>query len=203
MAPTGSCDAFFGTNPLGMSFPTGKGFPVRVDMATSMVARGRVMAAQKRGEPIPEGWCLDKEGRPTTDAAAALAGTMVPMAGHKGYALAFLVETLAGVLTGAAVGPELGSMYKHMDRVQNVGHFFMLMDVASLMDPALFRKRMDAMIDAIKAGRKQDGCKDLYVPGELEHRRATENRALGIPVEPRTLDEIKALCADLGVLFKL
>src|ERR1019366_8815330 len=88
MSPEGACQAYFGTNPLAASFPTGKGFPVKIDMATSVVARGNIIAAQKRGQPIPSGWALTADGEPTTDAAAALAGTVLTMAGHKGYALA-------------------------------------------------------------------------------------------------------------------
>jgi len=203
MAPTGGADAFFGTNPLGVSFPTDKGFVVRIDLATSTVARGKVIAAKRRGGQIPEGWALDREGNPTTDPAAALLGTMLPMAGHKGYALAFLVEALSGVLSGAAVGPELGSMYTDMDRKQDTGHFFMLVDIASLMEPDLFRERMGAMIDAVKAGRRQPGCEEILVPGEMSHRRALENRAQGIPVEDATLRELRELCATLGVPFSL
>ena len=108
MSPEGACEAFFGTNPIAVSFPTGKGFPIRIDMATSIVARGNVIAAQKAGRPIPEGWALDVEGLPTTDAAAALAGTVLAMAGHKGSALAMMVELFSGVLSGAAVGGEVG-----------------------------------------------------------------------------------------------
>jgi LDH2 family malate/lactate/ureidoglycolate dehydrogenase len=105
MSPEGACEAFFGTNPLAASFPTGKGYPVKIDLATSLVARGNIIAAQKRGEAIPPGWALTAEGEPTTDAAAALAGTVLTMAGHKGYALALMVEIFSGVLSGAAIGP--------------------------------------------------------------------------------------------------
>jgi LDH2 family malate/lactate/ureidoglycolate dehydrogenase len=203
MAPTGGCDAFFGTNPLGMSFPTGTGFPARVDMATSKVARGNIIVAHKKGECIPGDWALDKDGNPTTDAETALMGTVMTMAGHKGYALAFMVEALAGVLAGAAVGPAVGSMYKNMDRSQGVGHFFFLVDIAAFMDPAEFKGRMDSMIDALKAGRKRCGCEEILVPGELEHRRAAENRAKGVVVDAKTLDELKGLCAEFGIPFTL
>src|SRR5580692_2035692 len=92
ISPAGACQAFFGTNPIAASFPTGKGWPVKIDLATSIVARGNIIAAQKRGQPIPQGWALTADGEPTTDAAAALAGTVLTMAGHKGYALALMVE---------------------------------------------------------------------------------------------------------------
>ena len=83
MSPEGACQAFFGTNPMAASFPTGKGWPVKIDLATSIVARGNIIAAQKRGQPIPPGWALTLDGEPTTDAAAALAGTVLTMAGQR------------------------------------------------------------------------------------------------------------------------
>jgi LDH2 family malate/lactate/ureidoglycolate dehydrogenase len=199
MSPEGGREAFFGTNPIAMSCPTGKGFPIKVDLATSLVARGNIIAAQKRGESIPEGWALDAEGRPTTDAEAALAGTVLAMAGHKGYALALMVEVLSGVLAGAAVGPDIGSMYKHLDREQNVGHFFSLMDISAFMEPPEFTRRIDAMIDRIKGCRKRPGVEEILVPGERSSRTAECRRREGVTVDAATLAELKDLSAKLGV----
>lgn len=203
MSPAGACEAFFGTNPIAASFPTGKGFPVRIDMATSLVARGNIIAAQKAGRPIPEGWALDADGNPTTDAAAALAGTVMAMAGHKGAALALLVEVFSGVLSGSAVGAEIGSMYKHLDRPQNVGHFFCLMDVAAFMNVAAMKARMDAMIDRIKACRRRPGVDEILVPGEPEARKAADNRAHGIPIGDETVAELHALAEEYKIAFDL
>lgn len=203
MSPAGGCQAYFGTNPLAASFPTGKGFPVKVDLATSLVARGNIIAAQKKGEDIPLGWALDLEGNPTTDAAQALMGTVLTMAGHKGYALALMVEVFSGVLSGAAVGSEIGSMYKDMDRKQDVGHFFCLMDIEAFMPVAAFRARIDAMIDAIKACRKRPGVDEILVPGERSFRKAVESRRRGIAIRPETLSEIQTLCKELDLDFTL
>ncbi|NUQ63794.1 MAG: Ldh family oxidoreductase [Pirellulales bacterium] len=203
MSPEGGCEAFFGTNPIAASFPTGKGFPVKIDLATSIIARGNIIAANKAGRPIPEGWALDPEGRPTTDAAAALAGTVLTMAGHKGFALAMLVELFAGVLSGAAIGNEVGSMYKHMDRPQDVGHYFCLVDIAAFMDPGEFRRRIDATIDAIKACRRRPDAHEILVPGERSYRTAEENRRLGIPVGPETVRELRTLCQEYGTPMTL
>ena len=144
MSPEGACEAYFGTNPIAVSFPTGKGYPLRIDMATSITARGNIVSAAKAGRPIPEGWALDVDGRPTTNAAAALAGTVLAMGGHKGAAMAMMVELFSGVLSGAAVGSDIGSMYKDMDRAQNVGHFFCLFDLAAFMDVDVMQDRTDA-----------------------------------------------------------
>jgi LDH2 family malate/lactate/ureidoglycolate dehydrogenase len=203
MSPEGACQAFFGTNPIGASFPTGKGFPVKVDLATSVVARGNVVAANKQGKPIPLGWALDAEGRATTDAAEALKGTILTMAGHKGYALALLVEIFAGVLSGAAVGPEIGSMYKDMDRKQDVGHFLCLFDISAFMPAGEFTARLDRTIDAIKRSRRRSGVEEILVPGERSHRVAKDNLRRGIPIEATTFAEIEKLCAELKVPFRL
>lgn len=203
MSPEGACEAMFGTNPLAVSFPTGKGFPVRIDMATSLVARGNIIAAHKAGRRIPEGWALDPEGRPTTDAAAALAGTVLALAGHKGSALAMMVELFCGVLSGAAVGSEVGSMYKDLDRPQDVGHFFCLWDIAAFMDVAALKRRIDALIDRIKACRKRAGVEEILVPGEIEHRKAQENLRCGIPISAETVEELRTLCREYGITFAL
>lgn len=203
MSPAGGCEAFFGTNPIASSFPTGKGFPLKVDLATSLVARGNVIAAHKAGQSIPEGWALDVDGNPTTDAAAALEGTVLTMAGHKGSALAALVELFSGVLSGAAVAAGVGSMYKHMDRKQNVGHFFSLIDVAAFMDPADLRDRVDRMIDGMKACRRRPGVDEILVPGEPESRKAEHNRRHGIPIGDATVEELKTLCQEFGLDFSL
>src|SRR4029450_6641509 len=106
---------------------------------------GNIIAAQKKGESIPLGWALDREGNPTTDASEALLGTVLTMAGHKGYALAVMVEVLSSVLSGAAIGSSIGSMYKNLDRTQDVGHFFVLLDIEAFMDVREFKSRIDRM----------------------------------------------------------
>jgi LDH2 family malate/lactate/ureidoglycolate dehydrogenase len=203
MSPEGGCQAFFGTNPLAASFPTGKGFPVKIDLATSIVARGNIIAAKKRGEPIPPGWALNADGAPTTDAAQALAGMVLTMAGHKGYALALMVEVFSSVLSGAAIGPAIGSMYKDLDRKQDVGHFFCLLDIAAFMEPADFKRRMDETIDAIKACRKRPNVSEILIPGERSHAKAQQNLAQGISLDDTTLAELKSLCEELNVEFTL
>jgi LDH2 family malate/lactate/ureidoglycolate dehydrogenase len=203
MSPAGGCQPYFGTNPIAASFPTGKGFHVKVDLATSLVARGNIIAAQKRGEPIPEGWALDPDGNPTTDASAALLGTVLTMGGHKGYALAVMVEALSSVLSGAAVGSNIGSMYKNLDRKQDVGHFFCLLDIDAFLDVAEFKQRMDAMIDGIKACRKRPGVEEILVPGERSSRTIAQNKKDGIKLDAATLKELRELANELDVPWSI
>ena len=201
MSPEGGYEAIFGTNPIAASFPTGKGFTVKIDLATSIVARGNIIAAQKKQQAIPEGWALDRDGEPTTNASDALLGTVLTMAGHKGYALALMVELFSGVLSGAAVGPEVGSMYKNLDRKQDVGHFFCLFSIEAFLDYAEYLHRIDATIDRIKASRRRPGVEEILVPGERSARTARTNRAQGIPVSSETLAEIEQWCSRLQIAF--
>lgn len=203
MSPEGGCEAFFGTNPIAASFPTGLGYHVKIDLATSLVARGNIIAAQKKGEAIPEGWALDVEGNPTTDASKALLGTVLTMAGHKGYALALMVEGLSSVLSGSAVGPAIGSMYKNMDRKQDVGHFFCLLDIDAFIDVKEFKGRMDGAIEKIKGCRKRPGTSEILVPGERSQRKVEENLRSGVKIDPATLKELEQLAKELGVEFSL
>jgi LDH2 family malate/lactate/ureidoglycolate dehydrogenase len=203
MSPEGGCQAYFGTNPIAASFPTDKGFHVKIDLATSVIARGNVIAAQKRGEAIPPGWALDVEGIPTTDASAALSGTILTMAGHKGYALATMVEAFSSVLSGAAVGAAIGSMYKNLDRKQDVGHFFCLLDIAAFTDADEFKRRMGQMVDEIKGCRRRPGVEEILVPGERSSRTMRDNLQRGINIESATLAELRTVCGELGVPFTL
>jgi LDH2 family malate/lactate/ureidoglycolate dehydrogenase len=201
MSPAGGYEAFFGTNPIAASFPTGKSFHVKIDLSTSIVARGNIIAAQKKNEKIPEGWALDKNGQPTTDATEALLGTVLTMAGHKGYALAFLVEAFSGVLSGSAIGSAIGSMYKDLDRKQDVGHFFCLFNIAAFIDLDEFKRRMDETIDRLKNSKKRPGVEEILVPGERSSRCAAENSAKGVSVTPATVLELELWCQRLSVPF--
>lgn len=203
MSPSGACEAFFGTNPIGVSFPSGLGFPIKIDLATSIVARGNIIAAQRDGRPIPAGWALDPAGEPTTDASQALLGTVLTMAGHKGYALALMVEMLSGVMSGAAVGPRVGSMYKQLDRPQDVGHCFILLDIDAFVPVAEFKQRVDDTIRGIKACRRCPGVEEVLVPGERSHRIAESRRANGIPLAPATCRDLEEWCERLDVPFEL
>lgn len=199
MSPSGGLAAFFGTNPIAASFPTGLGWPVKIDLATSIVARGNIISANREGRSIPEGWALDAQGNSTVDPAAALAGTVLTMAGHKGYALALLVELLSSVLSGAAIGPEIGSMYKQLDRSQNVGHFFCLLDIAAFMDVAEFKQRIDHTIEAITASPRRPSVEEILVPGQRSARTAETNRRQGIPLSPAVVRELQELSSSLGI----
>ena len=201
MSPTGGYEPFFGTNPIAASFPRKDGPPVKIDLATSIVARGNVIAANKKKETIPEGWALSRTGEPTTDAAEALLGTVQTMAGHKGYALALMVEILSGVLSGAAIGSEVGSMYKNLDRKQDVGHFFCLLHIGAFMDEGTFADRMSWMVERLKANKLRAGVDEVLIPGERSARAAAQNERNGIALGQETTAELAKWCDQFGIAF--
>lgn len=145
MAPWGGCRASFGTNPLAFGCPREHGKHLVIDLSLSKVARGKVMGAKQRGESIPEGWALDAEGRPTTDPAAALRGTMVPMGDAKGSALALMVEILAAALTGSHYAFEASSFFEAEGPSPGIGQSFIL------IDPTPFNHEFPAKLETLCA----------------------------------------------------
>jgi (2R)-3-sulfolactate dehydrogenase (NADP+) len=175
IAPWGGSRALFGTNPIAFACPRARGAPpLVIDLGLSKVARGKVMVAAQRGQPIPEGWATDAEGRPTTDAQAALKGTMLPMGDAKGAALVLMVEILAAALTGAQFGFEASSFFDSAGGPPRVGQFFLLLDPARFAGEG-FGARVEALCGGILA---QPGTR---LPGD--RRLAARARAVSEGVE--------------------
>ena len=163
IAPWGGARALFGTNPIAFACPAENRPPIVVDLSLSKVARGNVLAAKQRGEPIPEGWALDADGQPTTDPAAALAGTMVPLGDAKGTALALMVELLAAGLTGANFAAEASSFLDAEGPPPGTGQFMIVIDSNAFGANAVARfAALAAMVDA-EPGTRLPGSRRLTV----------------------------------------
>jgi LDH2 family malate/lactate/ureidoglycolate dehydrogenase len=199
MAPWGGVDPYVGTNPYAYGVPAGDHRPIILDMATSIVARGKIILAAERSEPIPEGWAIDVEGNLTTDAQDALRGSVLPFGGPKGYALSLMIDIMAGTLTGAGSGPRINSLYDDFDEPQNVGAFFQLVDIGHFTEPATFKARVDRMIEEIKSSRRAKGTEELFLPGEIEYRTAEEREASGVPVGAETVAQLREVGRSRGV----
>jgi LDH2 family malate/lactate/ureidoglycolate dehydrogenase len=202
MAPWGGIEPYFGTNPLGVSFPTRSGTPISVDLATSVAARGYILLAAAKGEPIPPGWAQDTRGRPTTDAQQALEGTVLPMAGHKGYALALMIDVMCGVLTGAGFGHGLGQLYGDLQRPQSIGHLLGAIDISRFIPLEQFYDRIDQMAREIRATPLAEGVAQIFVPGDIEAAKTEQRRREGIPVAEPIRRQFVALGQRLGVPFE-
>lgn len=186
MAPWGGSKGIFGTNPIAFAAPRCKAPPLVIDLSLSKVARGKVMAAAKTGETIPEGWALDPDGKPTTDPEAALAGTMIPMGDAKGAALALVVEILSASLIGANHAFEASSFFTADGPPPGVGQFLLAIDPAK-MSGGTFFERLEVLVAALE---DQEGAR---LPGSrrLGSREKAERDGLSVPTV--LLNEIREL----------
>jgi LDH2 family malate/lactate/ureidoglycolate dehydrogenase len=198
MAPWGGREKRVGTNPWSISAPAGRHPPLVLDIANTAVARGKIYVARQNGQPIPPGWAITAAGEPTTDASEALAGLILPMAGHKGYAIAVMMDVMAGVLGGSSFGAEVGGPYQ-ADRRSGCGHLMIALDVAAFMPPAAFGQRVEQMIEQLKATPPAPGAAEVLVPGEPEVRCDEHNRRHGLELAQQTRADLEALGRELGL----
>ncbi|WP_408006913.1 Ldh family oxidoreductase [Pseudalkalibacillus sp. A8] len=193
MAPTGGAERILGNNPISFSIPRQNEDPVILDIASSVVAAGKLILVNQKNEIIPEGWALDKEGNPTTDPNEGYegGGTLLPIANHKGYGLALIMDILAGVLTGSGYGKNVG----HSD----IGFVMMAMDVDQIMPKEIFNKRLDSLISMVKSTKKGNENNTIYLPGEIEYLKKKEREQDGILINENLYKEIEKLTLDLEI----
>jgi uncharacterized oxidoreductase len=195
VAPFGGREARLGTNPLSIAFPSSIPGGVYIDMATSAVAAGKLNVARARGVPIPLGWLLDKDGKPTTDPnAQSEGGVMLPLGGpegHKGYVLSFAVETLAAILPGLGFG--IDPQGRHND-----GVFMLVMDPKAL-GPGGFPEQVEGFVKYLKETPPADGFTEVLYPGEYEYRTTQRRAAEGIPIEDSTWTRLGQIGERFGV----
>lgn len=203
LAPFGSSEPLFGTNPIAVVSPAGRHSAWCMDMASSVAARGRIRLAHKQGRRIPEGWALNEGGEPTTDPGEALRGVMLPFAGPKGSAIAMMVEILGGVLVGGRFGGDIGEMTTDLHRPQGVGHLLLCLNVEAFMPLSEFNSRMEELIARMKRLKLAAGADDVFYPGEIEAGKAADRRQKGIPLARPLLQELVALGRDLGLHSEL
>jgi LDH2 family malate/lactate/ureidoglycolate dehydrogenase len=177
--PFGGAEALVGTNPIAIGIP-GDPRPFLLDMATSVSAMGRIIALKHRGEKVPEGWAVDKNGTPTTDPDAALAGSLSPAGGPKGYGLGISIEMLAGLLPGMPTGREvLGTL--DTEYPCTVGDLFIVMDPKAFPGGEMLAAGVKKYLEELRASKPGTGFKQVMVPGDPEHRLREERLVNGIP----------------------
>ncbi len=190
MPAWGGTRALFGTNPIAAAFPRRAAEPLMIDLSLSAVARGKIMVAARDGKAIPEGWAIDRNGKPTTDARAALDGSMLPAGGVKGAMLALTVELLVCALSGAAFGFESDSFFTEEGKPTRIGQAFLAIDPQALAGNEVFFERIETLIAAMT----QDPS--VRLPGE--RRRANRERAAreGVSIPADLLAKIHALAGE-------
>jgi (2R)-3-sulfolactate dehydrogenase (NADP+) len=189
MPAAGGKRALFGTNPIAAVFPRRDGVALTIDLSLSEVARGKIMVAAKAGKAIPLGWALDREGRPTTDAKAALEGSMLPMGGTKGAMLALIVELLVTALTGAAMGFEASSFFVEEGNRPRIGQAFLVIDPDALAGRDVYLERIETLIAAML----EDA--DVRLPGARRVALSRRANADGVDIPQALADQLRALAA--------
>src|SRR5215218_405038 len=201
MAPWGGREKRLGTNPWSIAAPAPGGGIVAVDIANTAVARGKVYLAKNRGEAIPESWALTPDGAPTTDPAEGVLGVILPMAGHKGYAISFLMDVLSGALTGSAVGTGVHGPYE-ADQRSGCGHLFLALDPDAFGDRAGYEARVRQLVDEVKTVPLARGFDEVFYPGEVEDRAEAANVAAGgVVLAEQSLADLHRLADETGVAF--
>ena len=202
MAPWGGAEKIVGINPLSVAFPAQRSKPFVLDFAFGATAHGKIRVYSQKGSPIPEGWAFDKDGRPTTDTAAALEGLIQPIGGHKGIGLGMAVGMLSSLLSGAAYGTESGNMIDGA-KVGTDGHFFMAIDIAAFGDVGEVKRRVDGIVAEVHESRRGPNTDRLLVPGEIEGDFETAYGRDGIVLSQDTVMGIEAAASSLGVTTRL
>jgi LDH2 family malate/lactate/ureidoglycolate dehydrogenase len=205
MAPWGGAEPRLSNGPFAWALPRGEGHrPMVADMAASAAARGKIrQIAAEGGGVIPAGWALDGEGRPTTDAQAAMGGVVLPMAGHKGYGIAMINEALSAVLAGASLATEtprgfLADGATVLDSWR-IGHLAIALDPAAFVGRESFADGMERLIDSVRDTRLAEGSTEILLPGEPEWRRRDENLREGVPLKAGALRSLDEFATEYGI----
>lgn len=198
--PWGGRTPYLGTNPIAVGVPRSPD-PIVIAVALSVTARGKVLLAAKEGRPIPPDWAIDAEGRPTTDPRAALGGALLPMGGHKGYALALAVEVLAAVLTGAAFGVHVPDHFALPGVPADLGHCFLALDAGRILPLGEFSRRLGQLAAEVHGVPPVPGGEGPRLPGEGGAAGAARARQQGLRLPAEVVSELKDLADVLDVPF--
>ena len=198
MAPWGGCERIVGINPLGVAIPAGAEHPLVFDAAFSGSSHGKIRVYHQKGLDIPDGWAFDKNGLPTTDAAAAIEGLLQPIGGYKGIGLAIVVGVLSSMLSGASYGKELGNMVDGPKAGED-GHFLMAISIAAFQEVDEFKQRIDDVIRQIRQSERATKDHVIYAPGGLEAETEARHQRAGIPLNRITVDGLLTSARDCGV----
>lgn len=198
IAPWGGTRATVGTNPWAVAVPTGGDRPLVLDLANSTSGKGMISWYLREGRKIPLDWALSADGRVTDDAAEGMEGTLFPLGGAKGYAMAVMVDALTGVLTGSAFGLSCFTGAHH-----DVGHLLLAIDIARFRPLEGFYADLDDLVGEIRSSPLAVGADAIYLPGELEAQREAERRLSGVPIEQSRFEALCSFGRELGVTTSL
>lgn len=186
LAPWGGIDEIAGKNPFALAFP-GKEFPIVLDICCSVAARQKVIACAREGKPIPLGWALNKDGRPTTDPEEALKGVFLPMAEHKGIGIAMMIEFCIACVCKTGYS---WRVVTDGSRPQNIAHMFVAIDPSFFVDLEEMKEESEQFSQKFHSCRKMEGVEEIYLPGELEWKTSLKRKESGVPLKVALINEL-------------
>ena len=199
LPPWGGLDMLLSTNPISIAVPAGEEPAIVLDMATTVAAYGKVKTKAQRGETMPEGWMMDRQGRPLTDPRRANEGFLLPIGGYKGYGLALLFGLLAGTLNGAAMGKDVVDFNADDTTPTNTGHAIVAIKVDVFRPVAEFKSSVDALIRDLRASERLPGVDRIRLPGEGSHDSRSDRMKNGIPLSAPLAASLNTLAGDLKI----
>ena len=195
LAHFGSMEGMLGTNPFSVAVPS-EGFPLVLDAACSVTARGNISNAKREGKDIPLGWAIDADGNPTTDAAKALVGAVLPFAGHKGSGIAIMIDIMCGILNGGVTSKHVR---EDASKGPNVGHLMIAIDPMAFMTEEEFASRLTAYKAELSGAKKAPNVEKIYLPGEIEAEKEAFNKENGIKMGCGAFRELKEACEEYHI----
>jgi L-2-hydroxycarboxylate dehydrogenase (NAD+) len=204
LPPWGGLEMLLSTNPIAAAIPAGSERAIVLDMATTVAAYGKVKTKALRGETMPEGWMIDREGKPLTDPKRAEEGMLLPLggmeAGYKGYGLALIIGLLAGTLGGAAMGKDVIDFNHDDGSVTNTGQAIAAINIAAFGEVDVFKSSVDRLIGDLRGSARIPGVGRIHVPGERSHDIRERRSSDGIPIAPALLQGLDKLAGQLGIV---
>jgi LDH2 family malate/lactate/ureidoglycolate dehydrogenase len=199
LPPWGGTESLLGTNPMAVAVPALEEPPIVLDMSPTVAAYGKVRLKAQRGEQMPVGWMVDREGKPLTDPKRADEGHLLPIGDYKGSGLSLIIGVLAGALNRAALGRDVVDFVKEAGKPTNTGQAIAALSVEAFMPPAEFKRAVDHVIRDIRASPRLPGVERIWLPGEQSHTKLLDRRINGVPM-PRALREsLDAVARDLAI----
>lgn len=199
LPPWGGVEMLLSTNPIAVAIPALEEPPIVLDMATTVAAFGKVKTRAQRGETMPEGWMVDRDGKPLTDPKRMNDGFLLPIGGYKGYGMALVFGILAGTLNGAAMGREVIDFNADDASATNTGQAILAIDLEAFGEKEEFLKSVDRLSRDIRGSERMKGFDRIFLPGEQSHLKQQHNLREGIAIPDALLKSLNALGATLGI----
>ena len=199
LPPWGSSESLLGTNPMAIAVPADNEPPIELDMATTVAAYGKVRLKAQRGEQMPVGWMIDRDGKPLTDPKRADEGHLLPIGDYKGYGLSLIIGILAGALNRAALGRDVIDFVKETGKATNTGQAIAALAVDTFMPAADFKRAVDQVIRDIRNAKRLPGVDRIWLPGEQSHLKHADRSVHGVPMPKGLRDSLDAVARDLGI----